>query len=60
MRKYEVQQTYLGIQENLGKLIAEASPKDQQTLQNISLLLLRVKRNMIGAFDEVDTENIPL
>lgn len=61
LRRCEIQKVYLDIQSSLGVLIDNASKSsDQEQLRRISVQLVNIKRNMIGVFDEVDTENLPV
>jgi hypothetical protein len=60
MRKYEIQKLYLTIQQSIGELEIEAAKPERDKLRDISIQLLRVKRNMIGTFDEVDAGALPL
>lgn len=60
LRRYQIQKVYLDIQSSLGVLIENAGVEDQRQLRAISVQLVRVKRSMIGNFDEVDTEALPL
>ena len=56
MRRYEIQKIYLEIQQNIGLLELETTPINRKHLNQISVELLRVKRNMIGVFDEIEAD----
>lgn len=56
MRRYEIQKIYLEIQQNIGLLELETTPINRKHLNQISIELLRVKRNMIGTFDEIEAD----
>ena len=60
LRRYQIQEVYLSMQQSLGVLIENASNADQARLRNVSTELVRIKRSMIGDFDEIDTEKLPL
>lgn len=61
LRRYQIQEVYLSMQQSLGVLIENASSEvDQTKLRNVSTELVRIKRSMIGDFDEIDTEKLPL
>ena len=60
LRRYQIQKVYLDIQVSIGVLIENASPADQAQLRAVGVQLLRIKRSMIGTFDEIDTEKLPL
>lgn len=60
LRRYQIQEVYLSMQQSLGVLIENASNADQARLRNVSMELVRIKRSMIGDFDEIDTEKLPL
>lgn len=61
LRRYQIQEVYLTMQQSLGVLIENApSEADQTKLRNVSTELVRIKRSMIGDFDEIATEKLPL
>ena len=60
LRKYQIQEIYLSIQQSIGILEAEASEPVRKQLVHISIQLLRAKREMIGTFEEIDTQALPL
>lgn len=61
LRRYQIQEVYLNVQQSLGVLIENtSSDADQVRLRSVSIELVRIKRSMIGDFDEMDTEKLPL
>lgn len=60
LTKREIQAHYLAIQQAIGCLMNEATPQDRKQLMDLSVKLLRIKRNMIGTFDELKTEALEL